>query len=135
MGNSILRKIFSSNTVAVLPHIWAMMEAKRSDLFFLLLQAAAMCDSLSQSNKRLIIKGKAYEYQSIGEDRLEFPIQRNSVFITYIIRLQWVAEYILKYPWSFEGCSTNQHSCLGTPTDRGAWLATVCGVTKELDMT
>ena len=51
MGNSILRKIFSSNTVAVLPHVWAMMEAKRSDLFFLLLQAAAMCDSLSQSNK------------------------------------------------------------------------------------
>lgn len=88
MGNSILKKIFSSNTVAVLPHVWAMMEAKRSDLFFFLLQAAAMCDSLSQSNKRLIIKGKAYEYQSIGEDRLEFPIQRNSVFITYIIRLQ-----------------------------------------------
>ena len=28
-----------------------------------------------------------------------------------------------------------QYSCLGNPMDRGAWLATVYGVTKELDMT
>ena len=28
-----------------------------------------------------------------------------------------------------------QHSCLGNPMDRGAWLATVHGVTEELDMT
>ena len=28
-----------------------------------------------------------------------------------------------------------QHSCLGNSTDRGAWQATVCGVTKQLDMT
>ena len=28
-----------------------------------------------------------------------------------------------------------QHSCLGNPEDRGAWQATVHGVTKELDMT
>ena len=28
-----------------------------------------------------------------------------------------------------------QHSCLGNPTDRGAWLATVYGVAKESDMT
>ena len=28
-----------------------------------------------------------------------------------------------------------QYSCLGNPMDRGAWLATVHGVTKELDMT
>ena len=28
-----------------------------------------------------------------------------------------------------------QYSCLGNPTDRGAWQATVRGVTKELDMT
>ena len=28
-----------------------------------------------------------------------------------------------------------QYSCLGNPTDRGAWRATVHGVTKELDMT
>ena len=28
-----------------------------------------------------------------------------------------------------------QHSCLGSPMDRGAWWATVHGVTKELDMT
>ena len=28
-----------------------------------------------------------------------------------------------------------QHSCLVNPTDRGAWWATVHGVTKELDMT
>ena len=27
-----------------------------------------------------------------------------------------------------------QYSCLGYPTNRGAWQATVCGVTKELDM-
>ena len=28
-----------------------------------------------------------------------------------------------------------QYSCLGNPVDRGAWLATVHGVTKELDTT
>ena len=28
-----------------------------------------------------------------------------------------------------------QYSCLGNPMDRGAWCATVHGVTKELDMT
>ena len=28
-----------------------------------------------------------------------------------------------------------QYSCLGNPTDRGAWQATVLGVTKELDVT
>ena len=28
-----------------------------------------------------------------------------------------------------------QYSCLGNPTDRGAWQTTVHGVTKELDMT
>ena len=27
-----------------------------------------------------------------------------------------------------------QYSCLENPTDRGAWWATVCGVTKDLDM-
>ena len=27
------------------------------------------------------------------------------------------------------------YSCLGNPMDRGAWQATVHGVTKELDMT
>ena len=28
-----------------------------------------------------------------------------------------------------------QYACLGNPLDRGAWCATVHGVTKELDMT
>ena len=28
-----------------------------------------------------------------------------------------------------------QYSCLGNPVDRGAWRATVRGVTKESDMT
>ena len=28
-----------------------------------------------------------------------------------------------------------QYSCLGKTTDRGAWRATIHGVTKELDMT
>ena len=28
-----------------------------------------------------------------------------------------------------------QCSCLGNPRDRGAWWATVCGVTKESDVT
>ena len=28
-----------------------------------------------------------------------------------------------------------QYSCLGNPTNRGTWWATVCGVAKELDMT
>ena len=27
-----------------------------------------------------------------------------------------------------------QYSCLENPMDRGAWRATICGVTKELDM-
>ena len=26
-----------------------------------------------------------------------------------------------------------QYSCLGNSMDRGAWWATVCGITKELD--
>ena len=29
----------------------------------------------------------------------------------------------------------HQYSCLGNPMDKGAWWATVHGVTKELDMT
>ena len=28
-----------------------------------------------------------------------------------------------------------QYSCLGNPMDRGTWWATVCGITKESDMT
>ena len=28
-----------------------------------------------------------------------------------------------------------QYSCLGNPMDRGAWRATVHGITKELDIT
>ena len=28
-----------------------------------------------------------------------------------------------------------QYSCLGNPVDRGAWWATVHGVTEEVDMT
>ena len=28
-----------------------------------------------------------------------------------------------------------QYSCLGNPMDRGAWWATVHGITKELDIT
>ena len=28
-----------------------------------------------------------------------------------------------------------QYSCLGNPTDRGAWQTTVCGVTREMDTT
>ena len=28
-----------------------------------------------------------------------------------------------------------QYPCLGNPTDRGAWRATVCGVTKGSDTT
>ena len=28
-----------------------------------------------------------------------------------------------------------QYSCLGNPTDKGAWQAVVRGVSKELDMT
>ena len=28
-----------------------------------------------------------------------------------------------------------QYSCLENPMDRGAWQATVCGITKQSDMT
>ena len=31
-------------------------------------------------------------------------------------------------------CNTFQYSCLGNPTDRGAWQATVHGVAKELEI-
>ena len=36
---------------------------------------------------------------------------------------------------SFRGGNGNplQYSCLGSPTDRGDWHATVCRVTKESD--
>ena len=37
-------------------------------------------------------------------------------------------------PGEGNGCSL-QCSCLGNPVDRGAWWATVHGVTKELAMT
>ena len=30
-------------------------------------------------------------------------------------------------------CNPLQHSCLGTPIDRGAWWATLHGVAEELD--
>ena len=50
MGNSIPRKIkiFCSNTVAVLPHIWAMTEAKGLTCFSSssrLLQCVTLCPS------------------------------------------------------------------------------------------
>lgn len=48
---------------------------------------------MSQTKKRLIIKGKAYERRNKGEDRLESPIQRNSVRITHI-----TGSCILKHP-------------------------------------
>ena len=32
-------------------------------------------------------------------------------------------------------CNLLQYFCLGNPMDRGAWWATVHGVTKESDMT
>ena len=34
-----------------------------------------------------------------------------------------------------ENGNTLQNSCLGNPMDRGAWWATVHGVTKESDLT
>ena len=34
-----------------------------------------------------------------------------------------------------EGNGNPLHSCLGNPMDRGAWQATVHGVSKESDMT
>ena len=34
-----------------------------------------------------------------------------------------------------ENGNPHQYSCLGNPTDRGAWQATVHEVTKESDMT
>ena len=35
-----------------------------------------------------------------------------------------------KFPGKGNG-NPLQYSCLGNPTDRGAWQATVCGVTKS----
>ena len=42
--------------------------------------------------------------------------------------------WVEKIPGEGNG-SPLQYSCLGNPVDRGSWQATVCGVTKELDMT
>ena len=39
-----------------------------------------------------------------------------------------------RYPGEGNG-NLFQYSCLGNPMDRGAWRATVHGVTKESDMT
>ena len=39
-----------------------------------------------------------------------------------------------RYPGGGNG-NPLQYSCLQNPMDRGAWRATVQGVTKELDMT
>ena len=39
-----------------------------------------------------------------------------------------------RYPGEGNG-NPLQYSCLGNPEDRGAWWATVHGVTKQLDVT
>ena len=38
-------------------------------------------------------------------------------------------------PGEGNGSPLQCSSCLGNPTDRGAWRATVYGVTKDLDIT
>ena len=38
-------------------------------------------------------------------------------------------------PLEKEMATHSQYSCLGNPTDRGAWWATIRGVAKEPDMT
>ena len=38
-------------------------------------------------------------------------------------------------PGEGNGYPLQQYSCLGNPMDRGAWKATVHGITKESDMT
>ena len=45
-----------------------------------------------------------------------------------------VQSWVRKIPGEGNG-NPLQYSCLGNPMDRGAWLATVHLVTKELDMT
>ena len=40
-----------------------------------------------------------------------------------------------EYPLDKEMGAHSSDSCLGNPMDRGAWWATVHGVTKELDTT
>ena len=38
-------------------------------------------------------------------------------------------------PFGEENGDPLQYSCLANPMDRGAWWATVCGVSKESDTT
>ena len=38
-------------------------------------------------------------------------------------------------PLKKEMATLLQYSCLGNPMEKGAWQATVYGITKELDMT
>ena len=46
----------------------------------------------------------------------------------------WVQCLVQEDPLE-KGMATHSGSCLENPMDRGAWQATVHGVTKELDMT
>ena len=47
----------------------------------------------------------------------------------------WVPSLGQEDPLGEENGNPLQHSCLGNPMDRGAWWATVPGVTKGSDMT
>ena len=49
-------------------------------------------------------------------------------------RRQGVDPWVRKIPWRKKG-NPLRYSCLGKFMDRGAWWATVHGVTKDLDRT
>ena len=51
-----------------------------------------------------------------------------------ICKRKGFSPWVGKIPWSRKW-QPLQHSCLENPMDRGAWRATVHGVTKESDMT
>ena len=46
-----------------------------------------------------------------------------------------VRSLVQKDPLEKDMATHSQYSCLGNPTDRGAWQATVHGAAKELDVT
>ena len=63
-----------------------------------------------------------------------FPWLTQRVRICLPIQEMWFNPWVGKIPRRRIGNSL-QYSCLGNPKDRGAWGASVHGVTKELNTT
>ena len=72
----------------------------------------------------------------LGQEALSKGFPGGSV-VKYLPSMQemWVRSLGREDPLEKEMTTPLQYSCLGNPTDRGAWRATVHEVTKESDTT